>query len=425
MQTNSEQPIVVVVSSLQPEAEIRAYATILTQRRPAKIRCVSALASDPFVVPWGYCQNTNGNTLLGESVCPPDADTKIELIVSEWLEDPEDMQEVLQQGHRLHVPVVIVRNQGTRPSRHILVATAGGPNVLQMMWVAREVAQTMQLPVQLLRIVQKNAVAGNDCTAALDASTCRLLRINAEIEVQRAEGVEDAIVDRVKEGDMLVLGAPSSLTIARSFARSLPSQIANRLNAPVLLLSMPPEKKISLHGLLWGDLIQTQARFNNKNEALSSLIDNLVRHNHIPITDRADMLNRALRREAIMPTAMDCETAFPHIALNGFSGITGCMAICPEGVDFGSPDGHMTRFIFLLVTPDHFYDDYLATVAMLARRMIRTETRAALLQCRTPADVLDVLEPEANSAPDAETPPPSRSGDFARQTSILQIPVTE
>ena len=410
MQTNHQQPIsiAVVVSSLQPDAEIRAFAKMLTVHRPAEIRSVNAMESDPFVTPWGYCEDTKGNTLLGDSICMQKPNTRIELIVSEWLEDPEDLQEVLRQGHSLGVPVVIVRNQHAQPGGRILVATSGGPNVLQMMWAAREVAQAMQRPVQLLRIVKTPAIASQDCTAALDASTCRLLRMKADIEVRRAEAVDDAIMDSVKEGDMLILGAPSTLGIAKSFTQSLPYQIARRLETPVLLFSMPPEKKILLRALLWGDLIQPQAHFRDKHDALASLIDNLVEHNHIPISDRSDMLARASHREAIMPTAMDCETAFPHIAIKGFFGIVGCMAICPDGVDFGSPDGHLTRFIFLLVTPDHFYDDYLATVAMLARLMMRTEMRAALLPCSTPADVLDVLDP----ARDESDPAQARVADY-------------
>jgi len=271
MQTDNQQPIVVVVSSLQPEADIRAYAKMLTQCRPVKIRSVNALASDPFFVPWGYCENRGGNTHLGESIGPQNTDTPIELIVSEWLEDPEDLQDVLQLGHRLGVPVVIVRNRGNRSSGRILVATAGGPNVLQMMWVAREIAQSMNLPVHLLRIMQAPAVVTHDCTAALDASTCRLLRMKAMIEVRRAESVEEAIVTSVREDDMLVLGAPSSLTIATSFTKSLPSQIANRVHASLLLLSMPPGNEISLRSLLWGNLIRTQARFNTKHDALKAM----------------------------------------------------------------------------------------------------------------------------------------------------------
>ncbi len=421
MQHDNQQPIVVVVASRQAEAHVRAYASMLTMHRPARIHNVYACPDDPFIVPWGYCEKTSCSARLGEAFRTITVDGEIGLIVSEWQATPCNMQEVLQQGHRLGVPVVVIRQPYDRPCGRILAATSGGPSVLQMMWVAREMAQALRLPVHLLRIVSPPVTAGHESTAALDASTCRLLRMEADIEVRRAEEVEDAIVESVRDGDMLVMGAPSAFGIASCFAGSLPHRIAGRVTAPVVLLSMPPDTETSLRTLLWGELIHPQVRFRDKNDALSSMIENLLRHNHIPNTSRFDLLERALRREAIMPTAMDCETAFPHIALNGFSGVTCCMAICPDGVDFGSPDGHLTRFICLLVTPDGFYDDYLATIALLARRMIRTEIRAGLLQCRTPLEALDILEPEDNSAPDSEAPPSADTGDFAWQPPILHV----
>ena len=391
MQRTNHDPIVVVVSSLQPDADLRTYAQMLTVHRPAQICSVNATHSDPFVTAWGYCENTNGNAFLGEAICKLNANDAVGLIVSEWLEDPEDMQEVLRQGHRLGVPVVIVRNPTPHPRGKILVATAGGPNVLQMMWVAREVAEALQIPVHLLHIMQSNTNTNHNGTSVLDASACRLLRMEANIEIHRAELVQENIIENVTPDDMLVLGAPSALSITTAFTQSIPYQIAHRLQIPVMLLSMPPQQETDLRTLLWGDLIQTQVQFRNKQEALSCMIDNLVQHNHIPLADRETMLKRAAQREALMPTAMDCETAFPHITISGLYGIVGCMAICPSGIDFGSPDGHLTRFIFLLVTPDQFYGEYLATVAKLARTMMRTETRAALLQCTTPEQVLHIL----------------------------------
>ncbi len=393
MQRTTHDPIIVVVSSLQPDADLRAYAKMLTAHRPAQICSINATHSDPFVTAWGYCENTNGNTFFGESISKLNLNDAVGLIVSEWLEDPENMQEVLRRGHRLGVPVVIIRNPTPQPRGRIVVATAGGPNVLQMMWVAREFAEALQIPVHLLRIMQSNANTHNNGAFALDACACRLLRMKANLEVHRSELVEEKIIENVAPEDMLVLGAPSALSITTAFTQSLPYKIARRLKTPVMLLSMPPQDEINLHTLLWGDLIQTKAQFHNKQEALSCMIDNLVYHNHIPLADRKTMLERAAQREALMPTAMDCETAFPHITISGLYGIVGCMAICPSGVDFGSQDGHLTRFIFLLVTPDQFYGEYLATVATLARTMMRTETRAALLECTTPEEVRHILAP--------------------------------
>lgn len=213
------------------------------------------------------------------------------------------------------------------------------------------------------------------------------------MEIKKALDVADAIAASVREGDLLVLGAPSALRITSDFEGSLPHTIAKRVSVPLILLSTPSDNRLRLRRLFWGGLIQTDLRPRDKTQALSALIENLALHNQIPLSSVTDTLDRALRRENIMSTAVDCETAFPHVTLPGFFGVAGSMAICPEGVAFGSLDSLPTRFLYLLVTPDNLCDEYLATLGMIARRMFRPEVRAALLRCRTSAQVLDILEP--------------------------------
>lgn len=98
-----------------------------------------------------------------------------------------------------------------------------------------------------------------------------------------------------------------------------------------------------------------------------------------------------------MSTAVDFETAFPHVTLRGFFGVAASMGICPEGVAFDSERGQPTRFISLFVTPDGFYDDYLAALAKLAKRMIDANVRGALLSCETPSQARDILEPRQDN----------------------------
>ncbi len=51
-----------------------------------------------------------------------------------------------------------------------------------------------------------------------------------------------------------------------------------------------------------------------------------------------------------MSTAVDCDTAFPHVTLHGFFGVAASIIICPDGIDFGNEDNQPTRFIVLFVT---------------------------------------------------------------------------
>jgi mannitol/fructose-specific phosphotransferase system IIA component (Ntr-type)/nucleotide-binding universal stress UspA family protein len=417
---------VVAVASRPSEGAILTYADMLTSHRNARVTPVRLHADNPFVVPWGSPANGSGNGFIRGAITHIARVEKVGLIVSEWLSDPLEMQDVLRLAHELAVPAVFVRHSATKPRGRVLVATAGGPNVLQQMWVARQTACTLGLPVHFLRIVHPAvtpaAMPPTDApTDALDACSCRLLHMEARMETKRAVNVADAIASSVRQDDLLVIGGPSALRLTADFAGSLPHAVAGRVSAPMVLLSAPPENRISLRRLFWGGLIKTGLRPHDKRHAVSALIENLAHHNQLPRSSVADTLDRALRREAIMSTAVDCETAFPHVTLRGFFGVVGSMAVCPDGVAFDSPDGRPTRFLYLLVTPDGLCDEYLSTLAMIARRMIRQDVRAALLRCQTPAQVLDILEPREMPTADPESV--TRAGcpddDFSTQPLIL------
>lgn len=389
---------VVAITTRRSEGAVLAYANLLTAHRNTRIAPVRLASEDPVVVPRCSPSTGAGNGFIRGAVTHIARVERIGLIVAEWLNDPNDMQDVLRLAQEFAVPAVFIRHPEMKPRGRVLVATAGGPNVLQQMWVARETACGLGVPVKIFRIAHPAVDPSTlppslDSTAALDACSCRLLHMEARVEVKKAVNVADAIAASVRDGDLLVLGAPSALRLTSDFAGSLPHAVANRVHGPLILLTAPPDNHLSLRRLFWGGLIKTDMHFRDKKHALSALIENIALHNQIPRSSVADTLDRALRREAIMSTAVDCETAFPHVTLRGFRGVVGSMAVCPEGVAFDSPDGRPTRFLYLLVTPDGLCDEYLATLAMIARRMIRQDIRTALLRCQTPAQVLDILEP--------------------------------
>lgn len=422
---------VVTVASRRSEGAILAYADLLTAHRNARVAPVRLQVADPFVVPWGSPSGRAGNGFIRTAITQIARAEKVGMIVSEWLPDPHDMQQLLRLAHELAVPAVVIRHPEARPRGRLLVATAGGPGVLQQMWVARQTACSLDLPVSFLRVVHPAVTPvgmspSDDPVAALDVCACRLLHMEARMEIKRAVKVDDAIASCVREGDLLVLGAPSALRMTSGFEESLPHVVAHRVSAPLILLSTPPNNRLSVRGLLWGGLIKTGLRPRDKKHALSALIENLACHNQIPRSSVGDTLDRALRREAIMSTAVDCETAFPHVTLRGFFGVAASMAICPEGVAFDSPDGRPTRFLYLLVTPDGFCDDYLAILAMVARRMINPEVRQALLACRSPAHALDILEPRpAISGRTESALPPCRKSVACEADELAEPPTME
>jgi mannitol/fructose-specific phosphotransferase system IIA component (Ntr-type) len=77
----------------------------------------------------------------------------------------------------------------------------------------------------------------------------------------------------------------------------------------------------------------------------------------------------------------------------------GAMAICPEGLDFETPDGKSVNFVVLLGTPPSQRDRHLAVLAALSRAFgSNHELREELLRARTPAHAAELLHDEASTS---------------------------
>ena len=377
--------IVANVFSPETERTVRWYAETLTGQRNRRVCAIrpairegdSSLPADsPDSVQVALRQLARADT--------------IGLIVSDWPSNGEHMQRRLRLADELRVPAVFIRQPSLLAIERVVVATAGGPNVLELMWVAKEIASAFRAPVSIL-----HCPGGDPETIPLEGMAVRMLGMNAAIEVSKGTDFTRCVGAYLRKNDLLVMGAPSPLRRTMAFADSIPDEVARAVKAPIVLLSSPPPSGVSLRRLFWGSLIKTGAAYRNKKDVIADLIQNLARHNQLPRSSQSDILDRALRREEIMSTAVDCETAFPVVTLRGFFGMAAALAVCPEGVAFGSIDGHPTRFFFLTITPDGLCEDYLPTLARIARRMIKPDVRQALLACETPAQVLDILEPRA------------------------------
>lgn len=324
---------------------------------------------------------------------------RIGLIVCEWFENPHALQQLLHLANDLNTPAIFIRQGNTEPPQRVVVATAGGPNVLEQMWIADKVASVQNLPVRLIHWRAEDEdplpidAETDETVPSLERLSMSLLGMHAAFETCQGEHFTECALAHLQKGDILVIGAPHAPHESADFFASIPHGLARQETGPVILLSSPITNRISLNRLLWGELLLTNQQPQNKMEALDLLVENLIRHNQLPRSRKNDILDLALRREDLMTTAVDCDTAFPHVTLPGFFGMAASMIICPDGVDFGSDSGRLTHFIALFITSDGLYDEYLAALAKLAKRMINAEVRKALLACDTSAQALNVLEP--------------------------------
>jgi len=96
------------------------------------------------------------------------------------------------------------------------------------------------------------------------------------------------------------------------------------------------------------------------------------------VDDAQKLVEAALRREAIVSTAVDHGLAFPHVRGVEGGGLTLGLGISPKGIKFDGHDKTLTKMVFFLVIPTAASAFYLKLLAGLAETFADAEARKAL-----------------------------------------------
>lgn len=128
---------------------------------------------------------------------------------------------------------------------------------------------------------------------------------------------------------------------------------------------------------------------DDRDGALAEICDVLVREGFAD--KEANLLEHALRREAILSTALDNGLAFPHVRGVEGGGLTLALALKPKGLRF-SPNAHrLTRVIFFVVIPAAASAFYLTLLAGLTKTFGEAKNRDKLLDAETPEQLWKAL----------------------------------
>ena len=109
------------------------------------------------------------------------------------------------------------------------------------------------------------------------------------------------------------------------------------------------------------------------------------------IEDAATVTELALRREAIVSTAVEHGLAFPHVRDVEGGGLTLAVGLKDRGIEFGAPDGHLSKIFFFIVIPTPATAFYLRLLAGLVRTFESSDARKALLECDKPEQMWKTL----------------------------------
>ena len=100
-------------------------------------------------------------------------------------------------------------------------------------------------------------------------------------------------------------------------------------------------------------------------------------------------LREVIAREELNTTLMPNGVAFPHARTDLVQRIVLGIGRSAQGVAF-APD-HRAHLIFLVGVPRRMVNDYLVCVGTIARLVRNSETRSALLESETAADLTELL----------------------------------
>lgn len=108
--------------------------------------------------------------------------------------------------------------------------------------------------------------------------------------------------------------------------------------------------------------------------------------------DRADRLvEEALRREAIVSTAVDHGVSFPHVRGVEGGGLALAVGTNRKGLRFDPDNKKLTHIVFLMVIPTAANAFYLKLLAGLAETLTDAEKRKALVEAKTQDELWKAL----------------------------------
>ena len=141
-----------------------------------------------------------------------------------------------------------------------------------------------------------------------------------------------------------------------------------------------------LSELLNSKAVSLQLEGRTKRDVLVELVA-LLESSH-GFSSQGEILDRVMRREAMMSTGLFPGAAIPHGKARSVSRMAAACGLSPEGVDFESEDGKPTHLFVLLVSPENLTTPHVRLLANISRLLKEETVRKTLLEARSPEEFL-------------------------------------
>ncbi len=145
-----------------------------------------------------------------------------------------------------------------------------------------------------------------------------------------------------------------------------------------------------LSELLTPGSITLRLKARGKREAIVELVE-LLESGH-GLDSQGEILDRVLRREAMMSTGIGNGVAIPHGKARAADRMVAACAVCPEGVDFDAEDGQPVHLLVLFVSPENATTQHVRALANLSRLVKEESVRRALREAPSVEAFLATLQ---------------------------------
>jgi len=144
-----------------------------------------------------------------------------------------------------------------------------------------------------------------------------------------------------------------------------------------------------LSELLNADAVTLKLKARTKREALAELVA-LLEAAH-GFESQGEILDRVLRREAMMTTGIGNGLAIPHGKARSVDRMAAAVAVVPEGIDFEADDGLPATLIVMFVSPEQATTLHVRALANLSRLLKEESVRNTLRSAKSSEDFLAAL----------------------------------
>ena len=145
-----------------------------------------------------------------------------------------------------------------------------------------------------------------------------------------------------------------------------------------------------LSELLTVAAINTKMKATGKREAVAELVA-LMESAH-GLDSRGEILDRVLRREAMMSTGIGNGVAIPHGKARAVDRMLAACGVSPAGVEFDAVDGEPAHLFILLVSPESVGTPHVKVLANISRLLKEESVRKNLRDAGSASAFLAALK---------------------------------